>query len=73
MATLSRKQETFDYSLDALDFKQRLHQQLMEKLAASSVEPVDDDDLTWINAAGNPHQAPDEHPRCMRKPPSGTV
>ncbi len=67
MAALLYKQEMFDFSLDALEFRKRLQHQLMETVSASSIEPVDDHDLEWVNAAGTPHLAPDDDNRCASR------
>ncbi len=67
MAASQRKQDLFDFSLDALDFKEKLRRQLMEKISASAFEPVEDNDLIWVNAAGNPHMTPDGKKRCDSK------
>lgn len=52
--------EAFDFSRDAWAFKQKLWKKLKAKAAHNSVRELGDDDLTWVNAAGVPHQAKDD-------------
>ena len=47
----------FDFSLDALAFKEKLARQLMQEKTACMV-PLEDDDLEFLHAAGVPNPAP---------------
>lgn len=42
----------FDFSLDAEDFKVRLWKNLEKQMTEDAVQPLDDDDLEWVSAAG---------------------
>ena len=50
----------FDFSQNALEFKARLWKTLKTKMALTSVQELDDDDLEWVNAAGMPVNPDDE-------------
>ena len=47
--------KTFDFSLDAGAFRERLWKVLEESRAESGVQMLEDDDLEWVNAAGVVH------------------
>jgi len=47
----------FDFSQDAAAFKANLWKRLQENKAENGIQLLEDDDLTWINAAGVPHRA----------------
>lgn len=55
--------EAFDFSLEAGAFKKALWQQLQNMMSAS-IQELDDDELTSLNAAGTPlhMQLPEEEP-----------
>lgn len=52
-------QQHFDFSLDAMVFKEQLARQL-NIIRQADITPLADDDLDYINAAGSSHPAPDE-------------
>lgn len=61
--------EAFDFSLDAVEFKQALCQKL-ERMMSASVQELDDDDLEFLNAAGAPFcmdDTDDEAERPLRR------
>jgi len=43
---------SFDFSLDAELFRVRLLKHLLSKAAPKAVEPISDEALEWVNAAG---------------------
>ena len=43
--------EAFDFSKDAAEFRARLWEKLCSEMAEHSVQPLEDDDLEWVNAA----------------------
>ena len=47
---------TFDFSLDALDFKERLSREL----SAAQITELDDDALDMLSAAGNAEPQPED-------------
>ena len=49
-----QNRNAFDFSQDALDFKARLWKKLQTRMAMTSVQELEDDDLEWVNAAGMP-------------------
>ena len=50
----------FDFSQSVPDFKARLWKKLKTKMALTSAQELDDDDLEWVNAAGMPVNPEDE-------------
>lgn len=42
----------FDFSLEAQTFKERLWQTLKASKPSSALQPLEDDDLEWVSAAG---------------------
>ena len=53
MAGEQQKKSPFDFSQDAQRFRAKLWKRLRLREAAAA-EELDDDDLTWVNAAGMP-------------------
>lgn len=51
--------EAFDFSRDAQEFKKRLWNQLQAQMRSGAVE-LEDEDLTWVNAAGVPFTPQDD-------------
>ena len=49
-----QKRKNFDFSLDTMEFRERLWKELESGRAADGVQLLDDDDLEWVNAAGMP-------------------
>lgn len=60
-----RQQSTnaFDFSQDALDFRARLWQRIQTRMAVTSVQELEDDELEWVNAAGTPIAPRDQDDR----------
>lgn len=50
--TRNDMKEHFDFSKDAVMFRQKLWLQLKARMAASPVRALDDDELSMIHAAG---------------------
>ena len=49
-----QNRNAFDFSQDALEFRARLWKKLQTRMAMTSVQELEDDDLEWVNAAGMP-------------------
>jgi len=63
--SFSNLRDAFDFSLNAADFKERLWKQLKEHMESPAVQPLEDEDLEWINAAGTPYRSPKpDEPTC---------
>ena len=61
MAGQSKKTTAaFDFSLEAQDFKERLWRRMLEDKPAPALQPLEDDDLEFLNAAGMPCCAEEE-------------
>ena len=50
--------DVFDFSQDAQAFKARLWQQIRDETNAPSLQPLEDEELAFLNAAGVSHPAP---------------
>ena len=50
--------EAFDFSQDALEFRERLWKKL-KACAPEKDQPLEDDDLEWVNAAGVLYKEPE--------------
>lgn len=55
-----QKENAFDFSQDALDFKARLWGKLKTQMTTTSLQELEDDDLEWVSAAGLPVRPEDE-------------
>ena len=55
-----QKENAFDFSQDALDFKARLWGKLKTQMTTTSLQELEDDDLEWVSAAGLPVCPEDE-------------
>ena len=61
MAELVQSTKLFDFSQDAADFKAHLWQKLKMQTPVA-MEPLEDDDLEWVNAAGMIGRDPADDP-----------
>ena len=52
-------QKIFDFSQNAKAFRNRLWHQIKDSMN-DLVQPLEDDDLAWVNAAGVSHPRPDD-------------
>ncbi|MBR6570582.1 MAG: hypothetical protein IKK75_09025 [Clostridia bacterium] len=62
MAGMEHMARAFDFSLDAQDFKARLWEQLKACAPSPAIEPLEDDDLEWVSAAGMIDRAREDKP-----------
>lgn len=54
----STMKQHFDFSLDAMAFKEQLAGELRLSHNGEGIEALEDDDLEFLNAAGTPTPAP---------------
>lgn len=52
--TNHQNMNAFDFSQNALDFKERLWKKIQNQMVKAPLEELEDDDLEWVNAAGMP-------------------
>ncbi len=52
----------FDFSLEAQEFKEQLWEKLQEETPADVLQPLEDDDLDWVSAAGMLHAGQEKDP-----------
>lgn len=52
--TNQQNMNAFDFSQNALDFKERLWKKIQSQMVTAPLEELEDDDLAWVNAAGMP-------------------
>lgn len=52
----------FDFSLEAQDFKERLWQKLQPGKPVPDLQPLEDDDLEWVSAAGVINRSKEKNP-----------
>lgn len=52
----------FDFSLEAQAFKEQLWKKLQASTPVSFLQPLEDDDLEWVNAAGMIHCSKEKDP-----------
>ena len=52
----------FDFSLEAQDFNERLWQKLQPGKPVPDLQPLEDDDLEWVSAAGVINRSKEKNP-----------